>query len=209
MQNCYGKTALDVARDQKRSIAVAVLESLDENSCIADGQKGNETRGGFIHVSSNAIKSTPVTSREYIFSECSRSRLAQLSRGIENGVYSCTDDIVAQIDVEQGDTVLHYFLQDFCERDEFPSASAQRHILTSENWLGQDSDRITVLVNKKVSQTQSCVRKSVQMMRLYAWTELGRKNGFAFSRGAGSTWILPGALFQRRFDVDRVRFSRL
>ncbi|KAF1795868.1 Ankyrin repeat-containing domain [Phytophthora cactorum] len=56
--------------------------------------------------------------------------------GIQDGIYSFTDDTIAQVDTDRGDTVLHYFLQSFVQRASFPSVEEQRETLSSSKWLG-------------------------------------------------------------------------
>lgn len=70
------------------------------------------------------------------FTSCSRDHIVQLCRGIQDGIYAFTDDTVAQVDTDRGDTVLHYFLQSFVLRSSFPSVEEQRQVLSSPKWLG-------------------------------------------------------------------------
>ncbi|DAZ93445.1 TPA: hypothetical protein N0F65_003142 [Lagenidium giganteum] len=133
IQNCWNKSPLDIALECSNSCSAALLKSLRSKQLLGEQESFH------LRVSKTLTRRTgdkllaSLTSGD--FYECSRGRLAQLCRGIDEGVYTCNDDIVSQVDNERGDSVLHYFLIECVQGSEFPSVERQRELLCSEKWL--------------------------------------------------------------------------
>ncbi|KAG2790721.1 hypothetical protein PC129_g3047 [Phytophthora cactorum] len=133
-QNCFCETPLDVAADRQCSMASSALQSLGAVQISSDSeifpsviQLAAPRKGPMFRTMVGSSKD---------FSSCSRDHIVQLCRGIQDGMYSFTDDTIAQVDTDRGDTVLHYFLQSFVQRASFPSVEEQRETLSSSKWLG-------------------------------------------------------------------------
>ncbi|TMW56342.1 hypothetical protein Poli38472_006352 [Pythium oligandrum] len=147
IQNCYCKTALDTVRDRQMRFSVNLLLNLEEQQ-MSRGSSSFRVQLGSTLSRSVAVATPSSVIAE--FTECSRARLLQLCRGIENDVYSCgTDEIVCQTDCEHGDSVLHFFIRDYCRRGSFPSVEIQRAVLLSASWLGTDSRMLRAFINKR------------------------------------------------------------
>ncbi|KAG2827478.1 hypothetical protein PC111_g8566 [Phytophthora cactorum] len=116
-QNCFCETPLDVAADRQCSMASSALQSLGAVQISSD----SEIFPSVIQLA--APRKGPMFR-------------TMLCRGIQDGMYSFTDDTIAQVDTDRGDTVLHYFLQSFVQRASFPSVEEQRETLSSSKWLG-------------------------------------------------------------------------
>ncbi|KAG3117546.1 hypothetical protein PI125_g3661 [Phytophthora idaei] len=116
-QNCFCETPLDVAADRQCSMASSALQSLGAVQISSD----SEIFPSVIQLA--APRKGPMFR-------------TMLCRGIQDGIYSFTDDTIAQVDTDRGDTVLHYFLQSFVQRASFPSVEEQRETLSSSKWLG-------------------------------------------------------------------------
>ncbi|ETP22663.1 hypothetical protein F441_04066 [Phytophthora nicotianae CJ01A1] len=133
-QNCFCETPLDVAADRQCSMASSALQSLGAVQISSD----SEIFPSVIQLAAPRMGPMfrTVVGSSKDFSSCSRDHIVQLCRGIQDGIYSFTDDTIAQVDTERGDTVLHYFLQSFVQRASFPSVEEQRDTLSSSTWLG-------------------------------------------------------------------------
>ncbi|KAE9355400.1 hypothetical protein PR003_g2863 [Phytophthora rubi] len=133
-QNCFCETPLDVAADRQCTMASSALQSLGAVQISSD----SEIFPSVIQLS--APRKGPlfrtVMGSSKDFTSCSRDHIVQLCRGIQDGISAFTDDTVAQVDTDRGDTVLHYFLQSFVQRASFPSVEEQRQVLSSPRWLG-------------------------------------------------------------------------
>ncbi|KAH7474390.1 Ankyrin repeat domain-containing protein 50 [Phytophthora ramorum] len=133
-QNCYCETPLDVAADRQCSMASSALQSLGAVQISSE----SEIFPSVIELVAprKGPLSRTVVGSSKDFTSCLRDHIVQLCRGIQDGIYSLTDDTIAQVDTDRGDTVLHYFLQSFVQRTSFPSVEEQREVLSSQKWLG-------------------------------------------------------------------------
>lgn len=151
MKNCFCETPLDVAADRQCSMAYSALQSLGAVPISSDSEIFRSV------IQLTAPQKGPlfltVVGASKDFAPCSRERIVQLCRGIQDDVYSFTDDTIAQVDADRGDTVLHYFLQSFVQRSSFPSVEKQRKTLSSSRWLGTTKapQFLRILIAKPVS----------------------------------------------------------
>ncbi|KAG7382402.1 hypothetical protein PHYPSEUDO_004883 [Phytophthora pseudosyringae] len=133
-KNCFCETPLDIAADRQCSMASSALQSLGAVQISSD----SEIFPSMIQLAAPRkgplFRSVVGSSKD--FTLCSRDHIVQLCRGIQDGIYAFTDETIAQVDTDKGDTVLHYFLQSFVQRDSFPSVGDQREIIGSPKWLG-------------------------------------------------------------------------
>lgn len=159
VKNCFCETPLDVAADRQCSMASSALQSLGAVQISSD----SEIFPSVIQLA--APRKGPlfrtVVGSSKDFTSCSRDHIVQLCRGIQDDIYSFTDDTIAQVDTDRGDTVLHYFLQSFVQRTSFPSVEEQRETLSSSKWLGTtEAPRfLRILITKPVNAAAQLIHR--------------------------------------------------
>jgi hypothetical protein len=150
-QNCFCETPLDIATELRHTYVTSVLQSL--GAMLSNGESVVLPSMGRLGTRRGPLFVTIVgSSRD--FKACTRHQLSQLCRGIQDGAFACTDDIIVQLDTDMGDSVIHYFLQECAQRDVFPSIKDQKESLNSSDWLG---------ISKQPSRLlRACISRTVR-----------------------------------------------